>query len=159
MNQVYQMDTRLGNAQVLFNTIHHDVRSVKVDGKDVTSTLGAYEINDLQLALKSNRFYKRDIGNALVVRTGNGLFVFPLRGRNCASRRFEMAIQIAMHFYNTRTGLDPDWVTSTAKRYADQAERYTGVILEAGDFEWKLKLPEITFKTRNSHELIMLEGK
>jgi hypothetical protein len=42
MNQIYQMDTRLGNAQVLFNTIHHDVRSVTVDGKDVTSTLGAY---------------------------------------------------------------------------------------------------------------------
>jgi hypothetical protein len=87
------------------------------------------EINDLQLALKSDRFYKRDIGNALVVRTGYSLFVFAARPQ-CASRRFEMAIQIAMHFYNTRTGLDPDWVTSTAKRYADQAERYTGVILK-----------------------------
>ncbi|HBX6199749.1 TPA: hypothetical protein MH639_24735 [Klebsiella pneumoniae] len=160
MNQLLTVDTRFGTSTALFNTIHKRLITVMHGDEDVTVRLLEWERNSLQQDLANGFGYTQTFKAARVVSTGFGTFIFPLRGRDCESRRFEMAVQIAGWMAETRPHQDSAYQTSAAVRAVENSERFTNVVYEAGYDEWRIKLNgAVLGRTRIKSDIIVLEGK
>lgn len=160
MNQLLTVDTRFGTSTALFNTIHKRLITVMCGDKDVTTSLLEWERNSLQQDLANGHGYTQTFKAARVVSTGFGTFIFPLRGRDCESRRFEMAVQIARWMAETRPHQDNDYQVSAAVRAVGNSERYTNVVYKAGHDKFTIILGGNTLGcTRHKSDIIVLEGK
>ena len=160
MNQLLTVDTRFGTSTALFNTIHKRLISVMHGDEDVTVNLLEWERNTLQRDLANGHGYSQTFKAARVVSAGFGTFIFPLHGRDCESRRFEMACQIASWMAETRPHQDTDYQVSAAVRAVENSERYTNVIYKAGHDQFSIIINGITLgKTRLKSDIIILEGK
>lgn len=160
MNQLLTVDTRFGTSTALFNTIHKRLITVMCGDKDVTTSLLEWERNSLQQDLANGHGYTQTFKAARVVSTGFGTFIFPLRGRDCESRRFEMAVQIARWLSETRPHQDSDYQVSAAVRAVGNSERYTNVVYKAGHDKFTIILGGNTLGcTRHKSDIIVLEGK
>ncbi|HBX7361462.1 TPA: hypothetical protein MIB87_26715, partial [Klebsiella pneumoniae] len=116
--------------------------------------------NSLQQDLANGFGYTQTFKAARVVSTGFGTFIFPLRGRDCESRRFEMAVQIAGWLAETRPHQDSAYQTSAAVRAVENSERYTNVVYKAGHDQFSIVINGNTLgKTRIKSDIIVLEGK
>ncbi|WP_154943720.1 hypothetical protein [Klebsiella grimontii] len=160
MNQLLTVDTRFGTSTALFNTIHKRLITVMCGDKDVTTSLLEWERNSLQQDLANGHGYTQTFKAARVVSTGFGTFIFPLRGRDCESRRFEMAVQIARWMAETRPHQDNDYQVSAAVRAVKNSERYTNVVYKAGHDKFTIILDGNALGcTRHKSDIIVLEGK
>lgn len=160
MNQLLIVDTRFGTSTALFNTIHKRLITVMHGDEDVTNNLQEWEKESLRQDLTNGRGFTQTFKAARVVSTGFGTFIFPLRGRDCESRRFEMAVQIAGWMAETRPHQDSAYQTSAAVRAVENSERFTNVVYEAGYDEWRIKLNgAVLGRTRIKSDIIVLEGK
>lgn len=160
MNQLLTVDTRFGVSTALFNTIHKRLITVMHGDEDVTNNLQEWEKESLRQDLTNGRGFTQTFKAARVVSTGFGTFIFPLRGRDCESRRFEMAVQIAGWMAETRAHQDSAYQTSAAVRAVENSERFTNVVYEAGYDEWRIKLNgAVLGRTRIKSDIIVLEGK
>lgn len=160
MNQLLTVDTRFGTSIALFNTIHNRLIRVMHGDDDITARLQEWERESLQQDLTNGRGYIQTFKAARVVSTGFGTFIFPLRGRDCESRRFEMAVQIASWMAETRPHQDSAYQTSAAVRAVENSERFTNVVYEAGFDTWKIMLNgAVLGRTRLKSDIIVLEGK
>lgn len=160
MNQLLTVDTRFGTSTALFNTIHKRLISVMHDEEDVTAKLPVWEKESLQQDLASDRGYTQTFKAARVATSSYGTFIFPLRGRDCESRRMEMAFQITMWMIGHNPAISQIWARSFAQRVLENSERYRDVIYTAGHESWGLKFDgrEIG-STRLKSQIIVLEGK
>lgn len=160
MNQLLTVNTRFGTSTALFNTIHKRLITVMHGDEDVTTSLQEWERNSLQQDLANGFGYTQTFKAARVVSTGFGTFIFPLRGRDCESRRFEMAVQIAGWLAETRPHQDSAYQTSAAVRAVKNSERYTNVVYKAGHDQFSIVINGNTLgKTRIKSDIIVLEGK
>ncbi|HFP9309420.1 TPA: hypothetical protein ACHOZC_003417 [Raoultella ornithinolytica] len=160
MNQLLTVDTRFGTSTALFNTIHKRLITVMHGEEDVTARLLEWERNSLQQDLANGFGYTQTFKTARVISTGFGTFIFPLRGRDSESRRFEMAVQIAGWMAETRPHQDSAYQTSAAVRAVENSERYTNVVYKAGYDQFSVIINGKTFgKTRIKSDIIVLEGK
>ncbi|HHT2140797.1 TPA: hypothetical protein ACTYQH_003717 [Klebsiella michiganensis] len=160
MNQLLTVDTRFGTSTALFNTIHKRLITVMCGDEDVTASLLEWERNSLQQDLANGHGYTQTFKAARVVSAGFGTFIFPLHGRDCESRRFEMATQIASWMAETRPHQDSDYQVSAAVRAVENSERFTNVVYEAGHDQFKIILNGRTLgKTRLKSDIIILAGK
>lgn len=160
MNQLLTVDTRFGTSTALFNTIHKRLITVMHGEEDVTARLLEWERNSLQQDLANGFGYTQTFKTARVISTGFGTFIFPLRGRDSESRRFEMAVQIAGWMVETRPHQDSAYQTSAAVRAVENSERYTNVVYKAGYDQFSVIINGKTFgKTRIKSDIIVLQGK
>ena len=160
MNQLLTVNTRFGSSTALFNSIHKRLISVMGGNDDVTDKLLEWERNSLQSDLASGFGYTQTFNSARLVSASFGTFVFPLRGNDCESRRFEMAIQIASYLAATRPHQDSDYQISAAVRAVDKSERHSNVVYNAGHDQFTVIANGKTmWKTRLKSDIIILEGK
>ena len=160
MNQLLTVNTRFGESTALFNTIHNRLITVMHGEDDVTSQLQEWERESLRQDLANGHGYAQTFKAARVVSAGFGTFIFPLHGRDCESRRFEMAVQIASWMAETRPHQDSDYQVSAAVRAVENSERYTNVIYEAGHDQFKIILNgRVLGKTRLKSDIIILARK
>ncbi|HHT4259148.1 TPA: hypothetical protein ACTYZB_004815 [Klebsiella variicola] len=160
MNQLLTVNTRFGEATALFNTIDKTLRSLTQGNDDLRKSLCDYEIESLQSDLASGRGFQQKFKSARVSVSSYGTFIFPLHGRDCESRRMEMAFQITMWMIGYHPPVSQIWARSFAQRVVENSERHRDVVYTAGHESWKIKLNgrEIG-STRLKSQIIVLEGK
>ena len=160
MNQFMTVDTRFGSSIALFNTIHNRLISVTCNNEDITTSLQEWERNSLVSNLTNGHGYKRRFAAARIVSAGFATFIFPLHGRDCESRRFEMACQIASWMAETRPHQENDYQVCAATRAVENSERYKDVVYEAGfDYFRIMQNGIILSNTRIKTDIVILDGK